>query len=171
MITFYLAKSIVDELLVICVHGNEKMYYDHSCQVVLHENGNHKRYYAPPSSRRVLVNVHDNFYNIHAITVYNFDDAKLSWERIHTISCKHSIFVGLNYPFHMESEWIKPISVCVADLDNTDVIIFSMEPGKEQSMQLINLPIKKDARLLNRHSIRTPMWFRPTRPSKAKKLL
>jgi hypothetical protein len=31
----------------------------------------------------------------------------------------------------MESEWIKPNSVCVADLDDTDVIIFSMEPGKE----------------------------------------
>jgi hypothetical protein len=136
-ITFYLAKSPVGELLVIYVHGNEKMYYDPSCQVF--------RYYAPPSSRRVLVNVHDNFYNIHAMTVYKFDDAKLSWERIHTIGCKHSIFVGLNYPFHMEIEWIKPNSVCVADLDDTDVIIFSMELGKEQSMQLIDLPIKKDA--------------------------
>jgi hypothetical protein len=51
------------------------------------------------------------------MTVYEFDDAKLSWERIHTIGCKHSIFVGLNYPFHMESEWIKTNSVCVADLD------------------------------------------------------
>jgi hypothetical protein len=105
------------------------------------------------------------------MTVYKFDDAKISWERIHTIGCKHSIFVGLNYPFHMESEWIKTNSVCVADLDDTDVIIFSMEPGKEQSMQLIDLPIKKEARLLNKHSMRTPMWFRPTRPSRAKKLL
>jgi hypothetical protein len=34
----------------------------------------------------------------------------------------------------MESEWIKPNNVCVADLDDIDVIIFSMEPGKEQSM-------------------------------------
>jgi hypothetical protein len=46
-ITFYLAKSPVDELLVICVHGNEKMYYDPSGQVVLRENGNRRRYYAP----------------------------------------------------------------------------------------------------------------------------
>jgi hypothetical protein len=105
------------------------------------------------------------------MTAYKFDDAKLSWERIHTIGCKHSIFVGLNYPFHMESEWIKPNSVCVANLDDTDVIIFSMEPGKEQSKQLIDLPIKKDACLLNKHSMRTQIWFRPTRPSRAKKLL
>jgi hypothetical protein len=98
-ITFYLAKSPTDELLVISVHGNEKMYYAHSCQVVLHENGNRRRYYAPSRSRRVLVIVHDNFYNIHAMTVYKFDDAKLSWESIHTIGCKHSIFIGLNYPF------------------------------------------------------------------------
>jgi hypothetical protein len=105
------------------------------------------------------------------MTVYKFDDAKISWERIHTIGCKHSIFVGLNYPFHMESEWIKTNIVCLADLDDTDVIIFSMEPGKEQSTQLINLPIKKEAHLLNKHSMRTLMWFRPTRPSRAKKLL
>jgi hypothetical protein len=105
------------------------------------------------------------------MTFYRFDGAKISSERIHTIGAKHSLFIGMNYPFHMESEWIKPNSVCVADLDDTDVIIFSMEPGKEQIMQLIDLPIKKEARLLNKHSMRRLMWFPPTRPSRAKKLL
>jgi hypothetical protein len=49
-ITFYLAKSQTDELFVICVHGNEKMYYGNYCQVVLHENGNRRRYFASPVS-------------------------------------------------------------------------------------------------------------------------
>jgi hypothetical protein len=91
-ITFYLAKSPDDELLVICVHGN------------------HARYFEP--SWRVLINEHDQFYNIDAMTVYKFDDAKGIWFLIHTIGGKHSIFIGLNYPFHMGSEWIKPNSVC-----------------------------------------------------------
>jgi hypothetical protein len=56
----------------------------------------------------------------------------------------------------MDSEWINSNSVCVADLDDSDVIIFSMEPIKEESMQLIDLPKKKEARLLNKHSMRTP---------------
>jgi hypothetical protein len=42
-----------------------------------------------------------------------------------------------------------------------------MEPGKEQSMQLIDLPIKKDARLPNKRSMRTPMWFRPVQSKEA----
>jgi hypothetical protein len=75
--------------------------------------------------------------------------------------------VGCRSKTLTESEWIKPNSVCVADLDDTDVIIFSMEPGKEQSMQLIDLPIKKDARLPNKRSMRTPMWFRPVQSKEA----
>jgi hypothetical protein len=150
-ITFYLAKSPDDELLVICVHGN------------------HARYFEP--LWQVLINEHDRFYNIDAMTVYKFDDAKGTWQRIHTIGGKHSIFVGLNYPFHMDSECIKPNSVCVADLADNDVVIFSMEPGKEKSMQLIDLHTRGAARMLDRHSMRTPMWFRPTRPSRANKLL
>jgi hypothetical protein len=63
------------------------------------------------------------------MTVYKFDDAKLSWECIHTFGCKHSIFVGLNYPFHMESEWVETNSVCVADLDDTYYILHGAWKG------------------------------------------
>jgi hypothetical protein len=69
---------------VICVHGNDA------------------RNYAP--SWRVLVNEHDRFYNIDAMTVYKFDYAKGTWQHIHTIGGKHSIFLGLNYPLHIDSE-------------------------------------------------------------------
>jgi hypothetical protein len=150
-VTFYQAKSLDDELLVICVHGNHGRYFE--------------------ASWRVLVNEHDRFYNIDAMTVYMFDDAKGTWQHIHTIGGKHSIIVGLNYPFHMNSEWIKPNSVYVANLADNDVVIFSMEPGKEKSMQLIDLPMRGATRMLDRHSMRTPMWFHPTRPSRANKLL
>jgi hypothetical protein len=51
-------------------------------------------------------------YNIDAMIVYKFDHAKGTWQNIHTIGGKHSIFVGLSYPFHMDSEWIKPNNVC-----------------------------------------------------------
>jgi hypothetical protein len=119
----------------------------------------------------VLIDEHDRFYNIDAMIVYKYDDAKGTWQRIHTIGGKHSIFVRLNYPFYMDSDWIKPNSVCETDLAENDVVILSMEPGKEKSMQLIDLHTRGAARMLDRHSMRTPMWFRPTRLSRANKLL
>ena len=150
-ITFYMAKSPLDELLLICVHGNDYNFYAPSLQA--------------------LVNEHDKFYNIDAMQVYKFDDAKRIWQRIHTIGGVYSIFIGLNYPFHKDSKWIKPNSVCIADLADNDVVICSMEPEKEQSIQLIDLPTEKGAHLLDRHSMRTPMWFHPIRPSRARNIL
>jgi hypothetical protein len=61
--------------------------------------------------------------------------------------------------------------MCVADLADNDVVIFSMELGKEKSMQLIDLPKRGTAHLLDRHSMRTPMWFHSTQPSRTNKLL
>jgi hypothetical protein len=69
-------KSLDDELFVICVHGNKARCFE--------------------PSWRVVINEYDRFYNIDAMIVYKFDHAKGTWQHIHTIGGKHSIFVGLS---------------------------------------------------------------------------
>ncbi|CAL4886802.1 unnamed protein product [Urochloa decumbens] len=144
---FYLAKSPADELLLIGVQGH--------C-------------HRAPSSGRVLVSEHDVFKHIDGVTLHKFDYTHGTWERSHTIGLGQSLFLGLNYPFYGSWSGIKRNSLYVADMGGKDVLTFELKDEGEAIIERHDFPREEAVRLLDGHSMRTPMWFRPTLPSKSK---
>jgi len=55
---------------------------------------------------------------------------------------------------------MKSESVCVANMVETDVAIFSCDSGQLIGVQ--DYPVEEGDRMLDGHSMRTPIWFRPT---------
>ncbi|CAL4962201.1 unnamed protein product [Urochloa decumbens] len=141
----YLAISPRDELMLICVHGKVPPDYK-------------------PSSR-MLQSEHDWFEEISGMTVHKFLDSDGTWEQIHNIGLDQSLFVGLNYPFCGTWSGIKPNSVYVSNLAEWDIMVFDMDGAEDAVFQMQDYPVVDDVRLPDGHSMRTPMWFRPTRPS------
>ncbi|CAL4997580.1 unnamed protein product [Urochloa decumbens] len=147
---YYLAKSPDDGLLLICIHGHGR-----------------QTFYMP--SFRVLSNEHDRFTMLDGMTVHKFDEEGGTWSLINNIGLGGSIFVGLNYPFYGRWGGIRPNSVYIANLRDSDVVTFHMYHGAGSQLQ--DFPIHGGRRLLPKHSMRTPMWVRPTVPSRHKKMM
>ncbi|CAL4962204.1 unnamed protein product [Urochloa decumbens] len=141
---FYLAKSPCDELILICVRGHGPVFM---------------RPY-----NRVLKSEHDRFEIPDSMILFKYDDARETWRRIRTTDLGASLFVGLNYPFYVTCNAIKPNSVYVANMVGSDVTIFAMQAESDVPIEKHNYPIKEQARPGVRQSLRTPMWFRPTVP-------
>ena len=57
---------------------------------------------------------------------------------------------------------MKSECVCVADMVENDVVTFSCGSGQLTEKQ--DYPVEEGARLLDGHSLRTPIWFLPTVP-------
>ncbi|CAL4906684.1 unnamed protein product [Urochloa decumbens] len=145
---YYLAKSPSDELILITLHGKVPRFEDYK-----------------PSSR-ILQSEHDWFEEIGGMTLHRFEDRDGTWEQIHNIGHGYYVFVGLNYPFFGTWNGINPNMVYVANLSEWDVIGFDMDGGENAVLDMRDYPAEDEARLSDGHSMRTPMWFRPTCPSK-----
>ncbi|CAL4886810.1 unnamed protein product [Urochloa decumbens] len=144
---FFLAKSPADELLIIGVHGH--------C-------------HRARATGRLVVNEHDVLKHIDGVQLHKFEESHGTWERICNIGLGHSLFLGLNYPFYGSWNGIKPNCVYVADMGGNDVLTFALQADGEALIEKHDLPTEQGARLLDGHSMRTPMWFRPTLPSREK---
>ncbi|CAL4892769.1 unnamed protein product [Urochloa decumbens] len=142
---FYFAKTPVDELIVISLHGHGPRLYSPSC--------------------RVLVSEHNRFEQIIGMIMHKFDDSDGTWQPIRRVGHGQSLFVGLNYPFCGAWSGVKHNSVYVASLADNDVMIIAMGSEADSGIEMQDYPIRDGCRLLDGHSIRTPIWFRPKRPS------
>ncbi|CAL4988754.1 unnamed protein product [Urochloa decumbens] len=143
---FYLAISPADQLVLVCLYGH----------------GN----WPSPSMARMVRNEHDLFEHLDGMSIHEFDDANLEWRRILRLGHDTSLFVGLNYPFYVTSADLKGDSVYIADMVNFNVVICSMDNEGGVSIKRQDFPTDEMVHLLDGHSIRTPMWFRPTAPSR-----
>ncbi|CAL4951600.1 unnamed protein product [Urochloa decumbens] len=143
---YYLAKSPSDELILISLHGKVPTDYK--------------------SSSRILQSENDWFEEIGGMTLHRFDDRDGTWGQIHNFGLGNSVFVGLNYPFFGTWNGINPNMVYVANLSEWDVIGFDMDGGENTVLDMRDYPAEDEARLPDGQSMRTPMWFRPTCPSK-----
>ncbi|CAL5002428.1 unnamed protein product [Urochloa decumbens] len=119
-----------------------------------------------PSMARMVRNEHDLFEHLDGMSIHEFDDANLEWRRILRLGHDTSLFVGLNYPFYVTSADLKGDSVYIADMVNFDVVICSMDNEGGVSIKRQDFPTDEMVHLLDGRSIRTPMWFRPTAPSR-----
>ncbi|RCV10409.1 hypothetical protein SETIT_2G110100v2 [Setaria italica] len=122
---FYLAIFPSDQLILACMYG--------------HDFGHNNK------ASRMVWNEHDRFEQLDSISIFEFDDADLTWRRILSIG-KDRVYV--------------------ADVGNFDVGICSM--GKEGQVSITNQDFSVDekAHLLQGWIIRTPMWFRPSAHAK-----
>ncbi|CAL4899383.1 unnamed protein product [Urochloa decumbens] len=144
---FYLAKSPGDQQILICVQGHGPVS---SC-----------------GDFRVLKSEHDRFKNVDSITLFRFDDVGETWRRIHTSDLGASLFVGINHPFYVTCDGIKPNSLHVANIIDHDVAIFGTQGELDMPIEVLNYPIKEEAQSYKiRQGMRTSMWFRPTVPVK-----
>ncbi|CAL4899385.1 unnamed protein product [Urochloa decumbens] len=142
---YYLATSPNDELLLVCVHGE------------------HRRYFEP--SLRMVVSEQDRIEQPAAISIHVYDDIENVWLRTQFIGAGLSLFLGLNCPFYGRWSNVEADRVYIASMCDNDSVIFSMDSSEaENSIEKRNYPIKKESRLIDGMSIRTPMWFRPTVP-------
>ncbi|CAN6294799.1 unnamed protein product [Urochloa humidicola] len=146
---WYLAKSPSDEILLICLHVKFATYYKHS-------------------SRLIQGELQDRVDKVHGMTLFKIDVTDSKWERIHEIGLGHSLFIGMNYPFFGTWSGVDPNSVYVANLAEWDVMILDMKAREDAGFKGTDYPVENDKRLCDRFSMRTPMWFRPTRPSRRK---
>ncbi|CAL5017646.1 unnamed protein product [Urochloa decumbens] len=142
---FYFAKSPLDELILISMHGKGATSY--------------------MPSYRVVESEHNRFDHISAMIMHKFDDSDGTWQRICRVGLGQSLFLGLNYPFFGSWSGLKPNSVYVANVAHNDVMIIGMGSEADVGIKMQDYPIKDGFRLLDGHSMRTPMWFRPKRPS------
>ncbi|RCV18670.1 hypothetical protein SETIT_3G320900v2 [Setaria italica] len=145
---FYLAISPSDQLILACLYG--------------HDFGHNSK----PS--RMVWNEHDRFEQLDSISMFEFDDANVTWRRISSIGKDQSLFLGLNYPFFVTSTNLKGNSIYVADVGNYDVGICSLGKEGQVSITKQDFPVDEKAHLLKGWTIRTLMWFRPTTHAKAK---
>lgn len=141
---YYLATSPSDQLLLICVHGE------------------YRRFYEP--NLRMVVSEHDRIEQPAGISIHVYDDTQHVWRRKRSIGSGLSLFLGLNYPFYGRWNKVKADKVYIANMSNIDSMIFSMDSEAENSIEKQDYPIEEASRLLDGMSIRTPMWFRPTAP-------
>ncbi|KAG2558340.1 hypothetical protein PVAP13_8NG122300 [Panicum virgatum] len=139
---FYLGISPTDQLILICIHGHGEGFYN--------------------SSRRMLVSEHDRFGHVDGMSVHMLDEEDGTWHRIRALGHGQSLFLGLNYPFYGNWSRLKSESVCVANIMEIDVVMFSCGSGQLVGVQAY--PVEEGDRLLDGHSMRTPIWFRPTVP-------
>lgn len=71
----------------------------------------------------------------------------------------------VNYHFYGTWEGMKPNNVYFANLMRSDVVIVDMEDGTTVAVEKHNYPVEDRCRLMDGFSIRSPMWFRPTKAS------
>lgn len=142
---FYLAISPADQLILACLTG--------------HGHG------LTANSYRELWNEHDQFLHLDSISLFEFDLESLTWGRITSIGEDQSLFIGLNYPFFVNSTQqkvhLKGNSVYVADVSDHDVGICSLSNDGIVSISNLNFPVDEKAHVLIGRTKRTPMWFRP----------
>ncbi|CAL4962202.1 unnamed protein product [Urochloa decumbens] len=141
----YLATSPNNQLLLVCMHGEGKSYYEPSLRMVESE--------------------HDRIEKPAAISIHVYDDTEHVWRRTQTIAPGVSLFLGMNYPLYGRWSNVKSDRVYIANMAGNDSIIFSLNNEADSSIEVQDYPIEEQYHLLDGHSIRTPMWFRPTTPS------
>ena len=144
---FYLAISPSDQLILACLYGH-----------VFGHNSNRNK---------MVWNEHDRFEQLDSISMFEFDDANVTWRRFSSIGKDQSLFLGLNYPFFVTSTDLKGSGVYVADVREYDVAICSLV-SREGQVSITNqdFPVDKKEHLLKAWTIRTPMWFRPSAHAK-----
>ena len=139
---FYLAISPADQLILMCIHGHGEGFYN--------------------PSYWMLVSEHDRFEHPDGMSVHMLDEEEATWHRIHELEHGQSLFLGLNFSFYSKWSRMKSECVCVADMVENDVVTFSCGSGQLTEKQ--DYPVEEGARLLDGHSLRTPIWFLPTVP-------
>ncbi|CAL4962206.1 unnamed protein product [Urochloa decumbens] len=141
---FYLAISPTGRLMLLCMSGHGSGYVDDSMRMVWKPNA--------------------RFEHVDAMTIQEFVEENEEWRILSSIGRDQCLFVGLNYPFYVNSNGLKANTVYVADVANNDMVMCSMKPGGGDGITKQNFPVDEAHRLVDGYSVRTPMWFRPTDP-------
>ncbi|RCV18049.1 hypothetical protein SETIT_3G269300v2 [Setaria italica] len=139
----YLAISPSNQLILACLSG--------------HDFGHNNK------ASRMVWNEHDRFEQLaDSISMFEFDDADVTWRRISSIRKDRSLFLGLNYPFFVTSTDLKGNSIYVAYVRNFAVGICSLDTEGQVSITNQGFLVDEKACLLQGWTIRTPMWFGPS---------
>lgn len=142
---YYLAESCTHDLILICLYGHGDVPYKQSFN-------------------RALISEHERFLKLDAMSIHKLDGTTRTWSQIHKIGDNATLFLGLNYHLYGTWDGIKPNSIYFGNFMGSDVMIIDMEDETTASVEQHNYPVEEHRRLMDGHSIRSPMWFCPTKP-------